>query len=199
MSSPQPINTLEDVRGLLAEHPDFPCPGVLFQDIFPIFHHPAAVRIVVNELVRQISEHFGQVDAVIALDARGFLFGPLVCQQLDIPFIPVRKAGKLPGTVIERSSTKEYGADVLAIPAGAAAACTGAIATGRQPRAVVLDDLLATGGTAAAAVALTREAGFEVAGFAVMVLLTELWAPLAAGKITAAGLTEDQVLALFRI
>lgn len=140
----------------------FPKPGIVFRDISPLLNEPAAYA----HAVTQIASHWrGRVDAVVGLDARGFLFGASTAMLLAIPFVMVRKAGKLPGEVVGYSYELEYGSDTIEMKRDA-------LAPGA--RVLVVDDLLATGGTAAAACALIESAGARVAGCAFVIELNGL-------------------------
>ncbi|ORX68399.1 adenine phosphoribosyltransferase [Linderina pennispora] len=130
--------TIEQVKALVAEYPDFPEKGILFRDIFPIFHHPAAVECLVEHFVERIRSLDKRADVIVGLDARGFLFGPLIALKLNVPFVPVRKQGKLPGNVVSATYVKEYGPDVFDMQADS-------IKKGQN--VVIVDDLLATGGS----------------------------------------------------
>lgn len=134
--------TIEQVKALVREYPNFPSKGILFRDIFPIFHHPEAVDCLVEHFVGKIKELGQQIDVVVGLDARGFLFGPLIAIKLGIPFVPVRKGGKLPGEVVKVTYMKEYGPDIFEMQSDA-------IKAGQN--VVIVDDLLATGGSCKAA------------------------------------------------
>lgn len=137
---------LAHIQSLVRAIPDFPNKGILFQDIFPIFQDPIAVNSLILHLLARVKESLGEeegkVDVVVGLDARGFLFGPALAIHLGAAFVPVRKRGKLPGACISTAYSKEYGADELEIQEGA-------IRPGQ--RVIVVDDLIATGGTAVAA------------------------------------------------
>ncbi|KAF1816185.1 adenine phosphoribosyltransferase [Eremomyces bilateralis CBS 781.70] len=130
------------LRSALRQFPDFPSEGILFEDIMPIFADPILHEMLVTALVTHCQTAFGKVDAVVALESRGFLFGPSVALRLGAAFVPVRKQGKLPGPVERAEYQKEYGVDVFEMQQGA-------IKEGW--RCVVMDDLIATGGSAAAA------------------------------------------------
>ncbi|CAH3025801.1 unnamed protein product [Porites evermanni] len=156
---------LEYVKSLIRPFPDFPQPGILFRDICPVLKDCNALRTVTDLLTEHLQTNFSQIDAIVGLDARGFLFGPLVSMNLQVPFIPVRKTGKLPGPTIQVASTKEYGKDLLEIQADA-------IEKGQK--VVILDDLLATGGTLQAACKLVQQAGGEVLECVLLVELVEL-------------------------
>ena len=142
--------------------PDFPKPGILFRDIGPLLADAGAFA----EAVKRLAESYpGEVDLVAGIDARGFIFGAAVARELSVGFLPVRKGGKLPGAVERESYSLEYGEAVLEmaadlVPEGA--------------RVLLVDDLIATGGTAVAAVELVRRAGGEVVHAAFVVGLPEL-------------------------
>src|SRR5262245_5383466 len=158
------------IRSLLRAYPDFPKPGILFQDIFPIFSNPAAVRQLITHLAthcRQLLANDERVDVVVGLDARGFLFGPMLAQEFGAAFVPVRKDGKLPGECATVTYEKEYGADRLQMQRDAIGISEGA-------GVVVMDDLLATGGTAFAAEELVRAVGGRVLACLFVVELTAL-------------------------
>ncbi|KAJ2787162.1 adenine phosphoribosyltransferase [Coemansia interrupta] len=145
--------TIEQVKALVREFPDFPSEGILFRDIFPIFRHPEAVECLVNHFVDYIKALGKAVDVVVGLDARGFLFGPLIAIKLGVPFAPVRKRGKLPGQVVSVTYMKEYGPDVFEMQADA-------IESGKN--VVIVDDLLATGGSCKAAEDLVAQMNGKV-------------------------------------
>jgi adenine phosphoribosyltransferase len=154
---------LRYLRAHLRNVPDFPKPGILFKDITPLLADPRAFHITIDLLAeRYIGEH---VDAVVGVESRGFIFGGALAARLNASFVPVRKPGKLPWKADRVAYALEYGHAELemhvdSIPKGA--------------RALVVDDLLATGGTAAAAATLTRNLGGVVAGFAFVVELDVL-------------------------
>ncbi|XP_068725682.1 adenine phosphoribosyltransferase-like [Montipora capricornis] len=156
---------LEYVKSLIRPFPDFPQPGILFRDICPVLKDCNALRTVTDLITEHLQANFSEIDAIVGLDARGFLFGPLVSMNLGTAFIPIRKSGKLPGPTIQVSSTKEYGKDTLEMQADA-------IEKGQK--VVVLDDLLATGGTLQAACQLVEKAGAVVLGCIVLVELEDL-------------------------
>ncbi|KAJ1975491.1 adenine phosphoribosyltransferase [Dimargaris xerosporica] len=138
------------IRSLLRTIPDFPKKGIQFIDIFPLFQNPAAVKMVIDHIVSHVTTTISEpIDVIVGLDARGFLFGPLVAQQLGVAFAPVRKQGKLPGSTVQVSYAKEYGEDVLEMEADS-------IQAGQN--VLVIDDLMATGGSA-------RAAGLVLTGF----------------------------------
>ena len=156
----------EYFRQAITQTPDFPKPGIVFEDIFPIFashsHHKALIRAY--EL--QIQElGAGTPDVIVGLDARGFLIGPTLALNLGCKFVPVRKAGKLPGQLETVTYEKEYGADTFAIQ-------TAAIKPGDT--VLVVDDLIATGGSASAAGQLIKKCGGKLLGYIFIIELTGL-------------------------
>jgi len=131
--------------------PDFPAAGIVFRDITTLLKDPAALQAAVDALVEPVAGE--QIDQVVAAEARGFIFGGAIACRLGAGFVPVRKPGKLPAQTVERTYELEYGTDTLAVHRDA-------IGTG--DRVLVLDDLLATGGTAKAICELVEELGGEV-------------------------------------
>lgn len=153
-----------DVEAELRRHirdiPDFPKPGILFRDLTPLLAHAEAFRLAVKALADPFQGR--QIDYVVGTEARGFIFGAPVALELAVGFVPARKSGKLPHTTLRASYVLEYGNDhvemhVDAVPAGA--------------RVLVVDDLLATGGTAGATVDLVHQSGATVVGCAFLVEL----------------------------
>ncbi len=157
LPSPHAIAYLE---ARLRDVPDFPKPGIVFKDITPLLAEPRALHIALDLL----SEPFidSGVDHVVAMEARGFIFGGAMAARLNCGFVPVRKPGKLPAAVDEVSYSLEYGESTLQMHQGS-------LAPGDE--VLVVDDLLATGGTAAATVALVERQGARVVGFAFVVEL----------------------------
>ena len=153
----------EEIKPLLRDVPDFPKPGILFKDITPLLNNPLARRNV----VKAVADHFSteNIDALVAVEARGFIFGSLIAQELNIQLVPVRKAGKLPFKKISEKYDLEYGQASIemhtdAIPRGC--------------RVLLHDDLLATGGTATAAGRLVQQLGGVVAGYSFIINLSFL-------------------------
>ena len=138
-----------DLARYIRDVPDFPKQGILFKDITPLIYDPEAFR----ESVRRLAEQVPKPEVVVAIESRGFLFGAPLAQLWNVPLVPARKFGKLPGKTVRQVYSLEYGEDTLELHADAL-----------QPgqRVVIVDDLLATGGTAAATVALVRQLGAEV-------------------------------------
>jgi adenine phosphoribosyltransferase len=154
---------LDVVRARIRAIPDFPSPGILFRDITPLLHDPAALRAA-NDALADAAR--GMDATVIAgVEARGFIFGVPVAERLALPFVPMRKPGKLPAAFASVAYELEYGTAELEVHRDPSLA---------GQRVVVIDDLLATGGTAAAAAQLVGELGGELAGYAFLIELTEL-------------------------
>ena len=154
---------MEDLKQLIREVPDFPKPGILFYDITTLLKDKCGFRSVIDGLRHQYRD--AQVDIVLGIEARGFIFAPALAYALSAGFVPVRKHKKLPAECVSVTYDLEYGTDTIEIQADA-------IAPGE--RVVVLDDLLATGGTMAAAVGLVRQMGGLVAGAACIIELAFL-------------------------
>ena len=152
-----------DLRAYIRDVPDFPQPGILFRDITPLLHDPDAYRYVIDELTRRIAV-LGP-DAIVGVESRGFLFGAPVAYNLGLPFVPVRKAGKLPAERMSVEFALEYGESQLDIH-------TDALERGQQ--VVIVDDLLATGGTAASTAKLVELLGAYVKALAFLVELSSL-------------------------
>jgi adenine phosphoribosyltransferase len=143
--------------------PDFPIPGILFRDISPIFLKPDLIRACEAALLAPWQE--AGITKVVGIDSRGFLFGPQLATQLSAGFVMMRKKGKLPPETVSVAYDLEYGqAEIESVK--------GAIQPG--DRVVIHDDLLATGGTAAAAASLVRKLGGEVVGFSFLIILDAL-------------------------
>jgi adenine phosphoribosyltransferase len=154
---------------LILAVPNFPQPGILFQDLTPVLSDPVAFAAVVDWLAACTPD----VGAVAGVEARGFVLGAPVARLLGVPFVPIRKAGKLPRAVHEESYALEYGHATLAVHTDAATA-------GRD--VLVVDDVLATGGTAAAACRLVERAGGRVAAVAVLLEIPALQGRAALGS-----------------
>ncbi|MCM1982479.1 adenine phosphoribosyltransferase [Lyngbya confervoides] len=152
-----------DLKALIREIPDFPKPGILFRDITTLLQSPEGLSFVIEQLVHRFD---GQgIDYVAGIESRGFLFGtPLAC-RLSAGFVPVRKPGKLPAEVHSMSYDLEYGTDALEIHQDALRP---------QSRVLIVDDLLATGGTAQAAAKLVQKTQAQLVGFAFIIELEDL-------------------------
>ncbi|KAK7492230.1 hypothetical protein BaRGS_00016527 [Batillaria attramentaria] len=156
---------LETVKSLIAAHPDFPKPGILFRDVFPVLRNAKALRMLIDLLCEHIKSTVASADIIVGLESRGFLFGPMVAEQLGIAFVPVRKAGKLPGKTVSVSYTLEYGTDKFE-------AQEDSVKKGQK--VIILDDLLATGGTMKAAIELMEKLGAVVELCLVVIELDDL-------------------------
>lgn len=150
------------VEGLLRDIEDFPKPGILFKDITPVLADGPALRAVVDEIA---GRRRGDCDVVLGMEARGFIVGAAVAYTLGIGFVPVRKAGKLPGDTVRADYALEYGTASLEVHADALVA---------GQRVLVVDDVLATGGTAEATCELVRRCGGVVAGIEMLVEIDSL-------------------------
>lgn len=138
--------------------PDFPKPGVLFKDLNPLFADAAAFAAVLDHVAARWD---GRVDMIGGIEARGLIVGAPLAQRMGVGFLPVRKAGKLPGETVSVSYDLEYGSATIEVPAGA---CAG-------HRVLVIDDVLATGGTIAATAALVNRLGAELVHVSVLLEL----------------------------
>lgn len=154
---------MEHLKQLIREVPDFPKPGILFYDITTLLQDPAGLRQLADGMANQFREN--PPDIILGVEARGFIFAPLLATQLDRGFVPVRKPGKLPSKTSQISYDLEYGSDTLEIHADA-------IQPGQS--VLIVDDLLATGGTAKATCQLVETLGGKVHGLAFVVELSFL-------------------------
>jgi adenine phosphoribosyltransferase len=151
------------IQSLLRDVPDFPKPGIMFKDITPLLADPAARKKVIKE----IAEHFSHqnIQAVAAVEARGFIFGSLLADALNVSFVPVRKSGKLPFRKIQQEYALEYGTASIEMHMDAFEKGT---------RVLIHDDLLATGGTASATGNMIERLGGIVAGYSFIINLAFL-------------------------
>ena len=152
-----------DLKAWIREIPDFPKPGILFKDITPLLKDPEAFSYAVDRMADYCAGR--DIDVVAGIEARGFLFAAPLAVKLSKPLVPLRKAGKLPYDTHRTSYALEYGEAAVEVH-------TDAIAPGS--RVLIVDDLLATGGTLAASVRLVESSGGQVAGLAVLVELEDL-------------------------
>ena len=143
--------------------PDFPEPGIVYRDITPLVRDPATLRLAVHQLIHPFIGE--RLTAIVGMDARGFIFGSLAAWDLGIGFVPLRKPGKLPHDVHSISYDLEYGSASLEVHVDALT---------DQDRVLVIDDVLATGGTAAASCQLIHKLGAEIAACAFVVELDAL-------------------------
>ncbi len=152
----------ELISSLIRDVPDFPKPGVVFKDITPLLSTPAGYAAAIEELVGTAPD---QIDVVVGMEARGFIFAGPVALELGAGFVPVRKPGKLPGKVLSESFALEYGHETLTVH-------TDAVLPGA--RVMVIDDVLATGGTIGATAALVHKLGAELVHVSVLMELASL-------------------------
>lgn len=154
---------MEHFKQLIRGVPDFPKKGILFYDITTLLKNPLALKEVLNAMASRYRNQ--KIDLVLGVESRGFIFAPTLACQLGAGFVPVRKPGKLPAETIQVTYDLEYGKDTLELHKDAVQ---------KGQRVLVVDDLLATGGTAAAVTQLIRQLDGEVAGLAFLVELTFL-------------------------
>jgi len=152
-----------DIKSYIRDVPDFPKKGIIFKDITPLLKDAKAFRHVIEQLGARYKEQ--KLDAVVAMESRGFIFGGALATHLGISFIPVRKPGKLPWRTLREAYELEYGTDTLEIHEDS---------IGKGAKVLVLDDVLATGGTAAATIRLVERAGGKVAEACFLMHLTFL-------------------------
>jgi adenine phosphoribosyltransferase len=177
-----PEHLRERVRAKIRDVPDFPKPGILFRDISPVLADAETLAAALDLHVHRIADLVGSVDKVVGIESRGFLFGMALAHRIGAGFVLVRKPGKLPMATVEATYALEYGEDRLQIHRDA-------ITQGE--RVVLVDDLLATGGTAAAARDLVQRIGGDVVASLFLVELTALQ-----GRMRLPGLRVEAVLAL---
>jgi len=152
-----------NIKEFIREIPDFPKEGILFKDITPILQNPKTYKYVINKMVDYYSNY--DIDYVAAIEARGFLFGPQIAMKLDRGFIPIRKPGKLPAEVISAEYDLEYGTNTIEIHKDA-------IKPG--DKVLLIDDLLATGGTTKAAIELIEKLNGKIISVGFLLELTAL-------------------------
>ena len=152
-----------DLKTLIRDIPDFPKPGILFRDITTLLRDPAGLRYSIDTLAAKVVDL--QPQYIVGMESRGFIFGAALAYQMGIGFIPVRKPGKLPAAVKSIDYALEYGTDRLEIHADAFAPGS---------RILIVDDLIATGGTAAATAKLLQQLGGELVGCAFVIELDAL-------------------------
>ena len=148
----------QQIKDAIRDIPDFPKPGIVFKDITPILKDPALCDKVVDAFVEKLKDT--RIDVIAGVESRGFLFGLTLACKIGVPFIPVRKAGKLPYTIRQKAYKLEYGMAIIEMH-------TDAFEPGQH--ILIHDDLLATGGTVTAASELIQEMGGIIAGFAFVV------------------------------
>ncbi|MFM2064930.1 MAG: hypothetical protein RLZZ507_4601 [Cyanobacteriota bacterium] len=154
-----------DLKSLIRDIPDFPKPGILFRDITTLLQHPEGLRYTIDFLAQKCIELELQADYIVGMESRGFIFGAPLAYKLGSGFIPVRKKGKLPAAVHSIDYELEYGTDSLEVHQDA-------LIPGS--RVLIVDDLIATGGTATATAKLVQQIGCELVGFGFIIELREL-------------------------
>jgi len=158
-----PTPHLQEIKDAIRTIPDYPKPGIMFRDITTLLGNAQAFRKTVDELVRPWST--ARVDRVAGIEARGFILGGAIAHQLGAGFVPIRKKGKLPHTTVRLAYSLEYGGDEIEIHQDGVS---------RGERILLVDDLIATGGTATAAVKLLRSLGAAVLGACFIIDLPDL-------------------------
>ncbi|NEO04491.1 adenine phosphoribosyltransferase [Moorena sp. SIO3I8] len=154
-----------DLKSLIRDIPDFPKPGIVFRDITTLLRNPEGLRYTIDTLAQKFQEAGVRADYVVGMESRGFIFGPPIAYQLGAGFVPVRKPGKLPAPVYSAEYDLEYGTDKLEVHQDAFTP---------NSQVVIIDDLIATGGTAAATVKLVEQAGGQVVGLGFIIELRAL-------------------------
>ena len=154
---------MTDFSHYIRDIPDFPKPGIVFKDITPLLKEPAAFHDAIDAIAVYFEPK--DIDVVVSIDARGFIFGAALAYRMETGFVPVRKSGKLPHKTYEATYDLEYGTDTLAIHQDA-------IPVGG--RVLLCDDVIATGGTLAASIELVEKLGAEVVGIGALIELTFL-------------------------
>ncbi len=143
-----------DLTSFIRDIPDFPKPGVMFRDISPLLKNPQALQKMVEDFSARMD--LSSVDAFVGIESRGFILASMMAMHTQKGFIPLRKAGKLPPPVFRESYTLEYGEATLEMAQG-------------HGRVIIMDDVLATGGTLAAGISLCQQAGYEIQDVAVLI------------------------------
>jgi adenine phosphoribosyltransferase len=157
------VEHLKDLENLIRTIPDYPKPGIMFRDITTLLGNPKGLKKAIHKMAEPFEDE--KVDAVAGIEARGFILGGAIAERLKCGFIPIRKKGKLPWKTIGQEYTLEYGIDVIEVHEDAIE---------KDWRVLIVDDLIATGGTAEAAVKLVRRSGGDVVGATFIVDLPEL-------------------------
>lgn len=161
-----------DLAAIIRNVPDFPKPGIQFKDITTVLLQPSAMRQIVQGWAARYADY--RLDAIVGVEARGFIFGAALAYEMNLPFVPARKKGKLPAETVSESFALEYGTDTVEMHVDA-------LKTGQ--RVIIVDDLLATGGTVEAVARLARRLGAEPVEAAFVVELPPL-----GGRAKLAGL-----------
>ena len=158
-----PTPSLDYCRSLIRDVPDFPKPGIVFKDITPLLGNPRALHIVLDAVAEQFIGE--SIDAIVGIEARGFIFGGALAARLNAGFVPARKPGKLPASVDRVELVTEYSRDALEMHSHSLRT---------NARVLIVDDVLATGGTARAAGKLVQQQGARVVGYAFVIELAFL-------------------------
>lgn len=169
----------EELRAAIRDVPDYPKPGIVFKDITPLLGNPRLFGLACDAMAMPFVNQ--RVTHVLAVESRGFIFGGVIAARLGSGFVPIRKVGKLPFTTERVEYALEYGSDALEMHVDA-------LSTGS--RVLIVDDVLATGGTAAAAIELVRRVGGEVVGCSFLIRLTFLAGLEAIGKVLVSSVLE---------
>jgi adenine phosphoribosyltransferase len=152
-----------DFKSIIRDIPDFPQQGIIFRDITPLLAHPQGLTKIIQDFQTKFIElNIGAIDCVIGIESRGFILGAPLAMALGCSFVPVRKPKKLPSAVFRVEYALEYGTDTLEIHQDA-------IATGQK--VIIIDDVIATGGTAVAAAKLVAQTGAELIGYGFLIEL----------------------------
>jgi len=154
-----------NLKSLIRDIPDFPKPGILFRDITTLLQDPAGLRYTIDFLAQKCADASIQVDYIVGIESRGFIFGSPLAYKLGAGFIPVRKKGKLPAAVYRIEYGLEYGTDCLEVHQDA---------LHPGSKVLIVDDLIATGGTASATANLIQKIGCELIGFGFIIELRDL-------------------------
>jgi adenine phosphoribosyltransferase len=162
------LETKEFLKKSIRDVPDFPKPGILFKDITTLLNNPKAFKLLMDHLAKRYEEF--NLDYIAGIDARGFIFGSILADRLNIGFVPLRKKGKLPYTTVSQKYSLEYGFDEIEVHIDA----FGKIDEENRPRVLLIDDLIATGGTAKAAAELIENVGAECVECCFIIELVDL-------------------------
>lgn len=154
---------IEEIKKFIRDIPDFPKKGIIFRDITPLLKTPYVFKFVVDNMIEYIKEQ--DVDKVVSIESRGFILGSVIAYKLGCGFVPVRKKGKLPYETVAIEYDLEYGKDILEIHKDA---------IGQNENVVIIDDVLATGGTAKAVAELVEKCGGKVVSLVFLIELTYL-------------------------
>ncbi|MGF7161808.1 adenine phosphoribosyltransferase [Rhodoligotrophos appendicifer] len=175
-----PVRSHTDIKSLIRSIPDYPKPGIIFRDVTTLLADARGLRASIDELIWPFI--YQDIDYVAGIEARGFILGGAVARELGVGFIPIRKKGKLPWKTIGKEYQLEYGVDTVEIHADAVR---------RGDRILLIDDLIATGGTASAAIELLQESGGEVIAAAFIIDLPFLQG---AAKVREKGLRVHTII-----